>query len=65
MGRLNERLGKLEATLIKPAPQEWRLLSSLDPDFERQCAEATAAGAHVIVMVPLEPLPTPHHHEVP
>ena len=65
MGRLDERVGKLDTALIKSPPQEWRLLSSLDPEFELQRAEAEAAGANVIVMVPLEPLPTPHHHEAP
>ena len=65
MGRLDERVGKLETALIKSPPQEWRLLSSLDPEFDLQRAEAEAAGANVIVMVPLEPLPNPHHHEAP
>ncbi len=59
MGRLDARIGKLETVLIKPAPKEWRLLSRLDPEFKRQCAEAEAAGAQVIALVPLEPLAQP------
>ena len=59
MGRLDERVGKLETALIKPVPQEWRLLSSLEHDFGRRLAEAEAAGANVIVMVPLKPLAQP------
>lgn len=65
MGRLDERVGKLETALIKPTPQEWRLLSSLDPDFQARLAEAEEAGAHVIVMVPLSSVSTQHQHEAP
>lgn len=57
MNALTRRIGQLETRLTKPAPREIRLLSGLAPDFEQQLADAREAGAGVIVMVPLEPLP--------
>jgi len=57
MARLEPRIERLESRMTKPAPREIRLLSGLDPDYEQQFADAREAGAGVIVMVPLEPLP--------
>jgi len=57
MPRLEPRIQRLESRMTKPAPREIRLLSGLAPDYEAQLAAAREAGAGVIVMVPLEPLP--------
>jgi hypothetical protein len=57
MARLEHRIELLESRTIKFVPREIRLLSGIAPDYEAQLAAAREAGAGVIVMVPLEPLP--------
>lgn len=55
MARLNERVAKLEKH-ISPAPlQDVRLLSHVDPDFDKKLAENEAAGAFTIVLVGIKP----------
>jgi hypothetical protein len=54
MARLEPRIERLEARIIKPDKREVILLSSLDPDFDERSAEALERGAVVIALVPLE-----------
>jgi hypothetical protein len=44
-----------ETSLIKPTTKEVRLPSSSAPDFERQLAEAEAAGVDVVVLRAMAP----------
>lgn len=63
MKPLERRLRELETVMVKPAPVESIILSSLEPDFEQRLSDAQEAGLFVVVLSPLTPLAKEGQHE--
>ncbi len=53
MARLEPRIARLEASMTEPDTREVVLLSSSNPDYGQQRAEALERGAFVIALVAL------------